>query len=72
MTPRNVKTPARKAQEIVDVAGRKLEKLTKFRANLLDAAAALDPEIEEAQARLDWALASPDLVVSAVDETAAP
>ncbi len=72
MTPRQVKSPARKAQEIVDVAGRKLEKLLKFRANLLDAAAALDPEIQEAQARLDWALSSPDLVADVVDETGAP
>jgi hypothetical protein len=59
--PRHPKTPAQRAQETVDILTRRLGKLKSAKAVLERQARDLAPQVEAVQARLTYALASPDL-----------
>lgn len=58
---RQVKSPAQRAQETVDVLQRRIAKLRKQKADLEKQARDVNPEISAVQKRLDYALANPDL-----------
>ena len=59
---RHPKTPAQRAQETVDILGRRHAKLLSQRTALEKQAVALASELETVTKRLDYAKASPDLL----------
>jgi len=58
---RHSKTPAQRAQETVDILTRRLAKIKAQRTTIEKQAIVLASEIALVQARLTYALASPDL-----------
>jgi len=60
---RHPKTPAQRAQETVDVLDRRLAKILAAQEALNVQARALAPDITAVRKRLDYAKASPDLLV---------
>jgi len=58
---RTPKTPAQRAQETVDVLQRRLAKIKAAYDAIQKQARDLAPELDAVQARLTYALASPDL-----------
>lgn len=61
MAERTRKTPRQRAEEALGVATRKVQTLTKKRADLIAQRSALDSELEEAKRRLEYVKKSPDL-----------
>lgn len=70
MAERTRKTPRQRAEEALGVATRKVQTLTKKRADLAKQQLAIHEELEEAKRRLEYVRKSPDLAEQTTIEDA--